>query len=87
MPSFHSGTTPPADGLHVDVTTGAVTMTNAAGTIQINGGQFGFAANANTAPVPVPPGAAVQVTLPSSISQNKGGGRGIGKSDDSECKM
>jgi hypothetical protein len=79
--------TPPANGLHVDVTTGAVTLSNAAGTIQLNPGQFGFAAGSNTAPVPVPPQDGVRVTMPSSISQNKSGGRGIGKSDDAECKM
>ena len=78
---------PPANGLHVDVTTGAITLSNAAGKIELNPGQFGFAANATTAPVPVPPGQGVQVTMPSSISKDRAGGRGIGKSDDSECKM
>lgn len=78
---------PPANGLHVDVTNGAISMSNKAGTIEINTGQFGYAANANTAPVPVPPAQGVSVTMPSSISKDKGGGRGIGKGDDSECKM
>jgi hypothetical protein len=81
-----SGTAPP-NGLHVDVTNGAVVMTNPAGTVQINAGQFGFAASANTPPVPVPPQQGIQVTMPSSIAQNKGGGKGIGKGDDAECKM
>lgn len=79
--------TPPANGLHVDVTTGSITMSNAAGTIQLNPGQFGFAASSNSAPVPVPPQQGVAVTMPSSISKDKSGGRGIGKGDDSECKM
>ena len=78
---------PPANGLHVDVTTGAITLSNAAGKIELNPGQFGFAANANTAPVPVPPGQGVQVTMPSSISKDRAGGRGIGKGDDADCKM
>lgn len=82
-----TGGTPPANGLHVDVTTGSITMSNAAGTIQLNPGQFGYAASSNTAPVPVPPQQGVQVTVPSSISKDKAGGRGIGKGDDSECKM
>jgi hypothetical protein len=82
-----TGGTPPPNGLHVDVTTGAIVLSNKAGTVQINAGQFGFAANANTAPIPVPPQQGIQVTMPSSISQNKGGGRGVGKGDDSECKM
>ena len=82
-----TGGTPPPNGLHVDVTTGSITLSNAAGTIQLNPGQFGFAANADSAPVPVPPQQGVSVTMPSSISKDKSGGRGIGKGDDSECKM
>lgn len=78
---------PPPNGLHVDVTSGAITMSNQAGTVQLNAGQFGFAANANSVPVPVPPQQGIQVTMPNSIAQNKGGGRGIGKGDDPECKM
>ena len=78
--------TAPANGLHVDVTSGAITMTNAAGTLTINPGQFGYAANSSTIPVPVSPGQGVAVTMPSSISKNKGGG-GIGKGSDSECAM
>jgi len=81
-----TGGQPPPDGLHVDVASGAIIMSNAGGTVQINAGQFGFVANARTAPVIVPPQQGIQVTMPSSISQNKGGGRGIGKGDDSECK-
>lgn len=82
-----TGGTPPPNGLHVDVTTGAIVMSNGAGSVQINAGQFGFVANAGTLPVIVPPQQGIQVTLPSSISQGKGGGRGIGRGDDSECKM
>ena len=82
-----TGGTPPPNGLHVDVTSGAIVMSNKAGAIQINAGQFGFAASANSAPIPVPPQQGIQVTMPSSIAQNKGGGKGIGKGDDAECKM
>jgi len=78
---------PPPNGLHVDVTTGAITISNGAGSVLINAGQFGFVANANTPPVPVPPQQGVQVTMPSSISQDKGSGKGIGKGGDAECKM
>lgn len=79
--------TPPPNGLHVDVTNGAIVMSNGAGSVQINTGQFGFVVNSGTLPVIVPPQQGVQVTVPSSITQGKGGGRGIGKGDDSECKM
>jgi hypothetical protein len=77
---------PPPNGLHVDVTNGAISMSNAAGSVLINAGQFGFVANANTPPAIVPPQQGIQVTMPSSISQGKGGGRGIGRGDDAECK-
>ena len=79
--------TPPPNGLHVDVTTGAIVISNAAGSVQINSGQFGFAASSNTAPVPVPPQQGIQVTMPSSISQDKSGGRGIGTGAAAECRM
>ena len=82
-----TGGKPPPNGLHVDVTNGAITMSNGAGSVQINAGQFGFVANAGTPPAIVPPQQGIQVTMPSSISQNKGGGKGIGKGDDAECKM
>lgn len=78
--------TPPANGLHVDVANGTITMTNPAGTIELTTGQFGYVANATTAPVPVPPEQGVRVTMPRSISKNSGGG-GIGEGDDSECKI
>ncbi len=81
-----SGRTPP-NGLHVDVTDGAILVKNGAGQIQISAGQFGFVANANTPPVTVPPQQGIQVTMPSSISQNKGGGHGIGKGGQSECAL
>ncbi|MCX7148425.1 MAG: FecR domain-containing protein [Rhodocyclales bacterium] len=77
----------PANGLHVDVTSGAITMSNKGGTVQINAGQFGYVSNANTPPTQVPPQQGIQVTMPSSIAANKGGGKGIGKGDDTECKM
>ncbi len=82
-----TGGKPPPNGLHVDVTNGAISMSNRAGTVQINAGQFGFVPNPNTPPTLVPPQQGIQVTMPSSIAQNKGAGKGIGKGDDAECKM
>jgi hypothetical protein len=82
-----TGGSPPANGLHVDVASGAITMSNGAGTVQINAGQFGFVANKGTPPAVVPPQQGIQVVMPTSISQNKGGGKGIGKGDAAECKM
>ncbi|MBK7684759.1 MAG: FecR domain-containing protein [Rhodocyclaceae bacterium] len=81
-----SGNAPP-DGLHVDVSSGAVVVTNAAGNAVIGAGQFGFVPNANTIPAVVPPSQGIQVTMPPNIAQNKGGGGGVGKGDGSECKL
>lgn len=77
----------PANGLHVDVTSGAITMSNSAGTVQLNAGQFGFAASNAAPPQQVPPQQGIQVTMPPSIAENKGSGKGIGKGSDTECKM
>ena len=81
-----TGRQPPPNGLHVDVAAGVITLSNGAGKVEINTGQFGFVASAGTAPAIVPPQQGIQVTMPSSISRSTGGGRGIGKGDDAECK-
>ncbi|MCJ7837759.1 MAG: FecR family protein [Burkholderiales bacterium] len=77
----------PENGLHLDVAAGAIVVKNAAGEQVINAGQFGFVQNANTVPAIVPPSEGVQVTMPSSISQNKSSGRGVGSSSDNECAV
>jgi FecR protein len=78
---------PPENGLHVDVASGAIVVSNAAGQQVISAGQFGFVQNANTLPVIVPPSLGVQVTMPTSISQNNSSGRGIGKANNSNCAV
>lgn len=78
---------PPPNGLHLDVADGAIVVRNDAGQIQINAGQFGYVASQNTPPATVPPQQGIQVTMPPAISQNKGGGQGIGKSKDGECAL
>jgi len=80
-----SGT--PENGLHVDVVDGAITLTNKAGQQVLTAGQFGFVRDANTAPVIVPPGRGIQVTMPPSISRNAGGGKTIGTSSNFECPV
>jgi hypothetical protein len=74
---------PPPDGLHVDVTTGAIVLVNSAGSVQIDAGKFGFVATSTLLPVEVPPHKGIRVTMPNSISQNKDGGKG----SDTECKL
>lgn len=72
---------PPANGLHLDVTEGAIVVSNGAGSVQINLGQFGFVANSGSPPTIVPPGQGVQVTVPGVIE------RGVGNSGGSECRI
>lgn len=72
---------PPANGLHLDVTDGAIVVSNGAGSVQIDLGQFGFVADPATPPAIVPPGSGVQVTVPSAI------GSGIGQDGGSECQI
>lgn len=78
---------PPPNGLHLDVADGAILVRNGAGQIQLNAGQFGFVASPTTPPAAVPPQQGIQVTMPPSISQNKGSGQGIGKTKDGECAL
>lgn len=76
---------PPANGLHVDVAGGSIILSNGAGQLVINTGQFGFVASFNTPPILVPPQLGIQVTMPQSISQNKAAGRrDVG--DQTECR-
>lgn len=78
---------PPPNGLHLDVAAGAIAVSNSAGMQQINAGQFGYVASPTAPPQIVPPQQGIQVTMPPAISQNKGGGQGIGKSKEGECAL
>ncbi len=78
---------PPENGLHLDVADGAIVVRNTAGQQVITSGQFGFVQSANTPPVVVPPSQGIQVTMPTSISQNKASGRGVGKANENECAV
>ena len=78
---------PPENGLHLDVADGAIVVKNTAGQQVITSGQFGFVQSASTPPVIVPPSQGIQVTMPTSISQNTSSGRGVGKAKESECAV
>ena len=78
---------PPQNGLHLDVADGAIVVRNTAGQQVITSGQFGFVQSASTPPVIVPPSQGIQVTMPTSISQNNSSGRGIGKVKEGECAV
>jgi len=76
----------PADGLHVDVASGAITLTNSAGTAEFTAGQFGYLADGNSLPEVVPPERGIRVTMPGSIAANKWG-EGIGGAGALECAV
>jgi hypothetical protein len=63
--------TPPADGLHVDVTGGIVQVKNAAGTQLLNAGQFGYVSDANAAPIVVPAERGISVEIPARMSVDR----------------
>jgi hypothetical protein len=65
------GGTVPLDGLHVDVAQGAIDLTNDAGTVLVNTGEFGYVMTGSSLPILVSPESGVQVTMPAAISQNK----------------
>jgi hypothetical protein len=85
--SIPTSSGPPADGLHVDVVDGAITLTNQAGQQILAAGQFGYVRDLNTAPIIVPPARGIQVTMPPSISRNAGSGKALGRSSDLECPV
>lgn len=75
----------PDNGLHVDVANGAIVVSNAAGSLVFNAGQFGFVRDSASLPEVRPPQDGIRVTMPAAISQNKSDGGGIGGNNQSEC--
>jgi len=76
---------PPRDGLHLDVASGIISVTNQAGSTDFNAGKFGYVQDENTLPFEVPQEEGFRVTMPSSIAVNRGFGDGIGETSCSEC--
>ncbi|MDP1524264.1 MAG: FecR family protein [Rhodocyclaceae bacterium] len=76
---------PPADGLHVDVQTGTVSISNSAGTFTFEAGKFAYVPDANRPPELVPPERAIRVTMPGSVAVNRGTGTGIGSDSAADC--
>ena len=58
---------------------------DAAGQQIVNIGQFAYVPNNTTAPAIVPPHQGIQITMPQSISRNRGGSRGIGGAGQTDC--
>jgi hypothetical protein len=78
---------PPGNGLHTDTAQGSTVISNAAGTIEVPAGSFSYTPSPTAAPRLVPPSQGIQVTMPPNISQNRGGGQGIGKGKEGECAL
>jgi len=75
------------NGLYADIASGSISLTNAAGSVVINAGQFGFVAGPSTLPGIVPP-AAGACTMPNAISTSIASrGLGIGVNREDSCVM
>ena len=77
--------TVPANGLHVDVSEGAISVTNNLGTQVYATGQFGYVRDLGTLPVVVPSTAAPQPPPPPARFDT--GRAGVGKSGANECAI
>lgn len=77
----------PANGLHVDVAQGAIVLSNPGGSQVFQAGQFGYVANFNTPPMPVPATQGLQVKMPQSISKNAPGSKSIDASKSVSCMV
>jgi len=78
---------PPVDGLYVDVTEGAIVLTNDAGSLVVNLGQSSHATDAQTKPqlLDVDPG--LQRVLPSDLAEHPGAASALGAHSDAACQI
>lgn len=60
----------PDNGLHVDVNSGSVGLSNSSGELTVNAGQFGYVSESSAPPAIVPRDQGVQVTMPSSSERS-----------------
>lgn len=75
----------PNDGLYVEVTEGAVSVTNTAGEKIINVGEFAYVRDKNTAPVLLSEDPGIGASLPSDLTLRPGAGGLLGFGDTSFC--
>ena len=78
---------PPGNGLHTDTAQGTTVVSNAAGSIEVPAGAFSYTPGPTAPPALVPPSQGIQVTMPTSISNNKATGGGVGSSDSNACTV
>jgi hypothetical protein len=88
------GVTPPsgppllAPGLHLQVTDGAIIVTNTGGSLGFQAGQFGYVPNVNQPPVIVPSNPNIQFVPPPSFNAGSGGptaSTGSGQGQATDC--
>jgi hypothetical protein len=82
-----AGPPPLAPGLHLQVTDGAIIVTNNGGSLGFQAGQFGFVPSVNQPPVIVPPNTGIQFVPPPAFNGGSGGptastGSGAGQATD-----
>lgn len=77
----------PADGLHVDVAAGTISLSNSAGRFDFTAGQFAHVSSPDQVPQLVPPERGIRVTMPGSLAANRGAGHGIGKGSANQCEV
>ena len=83
-----SGPPPLAPGLHLQVTDGAIIVTNSGGALGFQAGQFGYVPNINQPPVIVPSNPNIQFVPPPSFDAGSGGptaSNGPGQGQATDC--
>ena len=78
-------TTTPKDGLFLEVTEGAVSVTNDAGEKVVKVGEFAFVQDRNILPVLLPEDPGIGVSLPSDLAVLPGAGGLLGFGDSASC--
>ncbi|OGA68992.1 MAG: hypothetical protein A3G81_08320 [Betaproteobacteria bacterium RIFCSPLOWO2_12_FULL_65_14] len=79
---------PLENGLHVDVSDGAIIISTNAGSQEFRIGEFGYVANINVLPVHIPPEQGFRVQAPAlALGQVVAAGAGIGRANDLECAV
>jgi len=78
---------PPPNGLHVDVASGTIVLSNAGGSREYSVGEFGFVLNRNTPPAAIPPSEGMRVVLPSQALDRTALGGSVGAGSDLECAI
>ena len=75
-------------GLHLQVTDGAIVVTNNGGSQGFQAGQFGFVPSVNQPPVIIPPNTGIQFVPPPSFNSGSGGptaSTGSGQGQETDC--